>query len=487
MSAAPTIPGASLIDRARQLPRQLAELYGQRIWQFSFDEETGVRVKVYAFLRVISITLTGLQEIKIFSRAAALSYSSLLGIGPLIAIGLLVAGTVLNSGDNTKAAVEKLNAAFSYVAPQLADANLSVELTKLLESFTEGARSATLGVAGATMLIVIVIQLFISIEESFNSIWGVRRGRPLFMRIVMYWALVTLGAVIALLALSLLSGTMLAQRFQYLPWGAELYAALKWSGPMIAFFTLTLLLSCFYRFIPNTSVRWLPCFVGAVIVVLLLFANNYLAFFYVNSVLRAKTLFGSLSLIPVLMGGLYIFWLIVLLGGQVTYAVQNVHFRASRTAWEELNQHSREGISLLVLVLIGRRFKRCEPACTATLLSNAVRLPTQLLNESINRLIDLGYVTTTPPAAHESSVDHRYQPARPLTHITLREFRDRFARLGSAPGGERLDSVDPVLRAFRDRVNRGLADSLGDTTIDRMIDELPADSAPRPAPAEAGK
>ncbi|HLP03231.1 MAG TPA: YihY/virulence factor BrkB family protein [Opitutaceae bacterium] len=473
--------------------RNWSALYRHRIWQAALDGDRSVHGQFYALLRIVSITLTGLGEIKLLSRAAALSYSSLLGIGPLIAIGVMVAGTVLHNAD-TGAIIEKLNQAIRFVAPQIEQLEQSAaaagedtrvvvnqKLVDLLNNFIEGSRSGTLGVAGALMLVVIVIQLFISIEESFNTIWGVHRGRPLFLRIVMYWTLVTLGAVLAVASLTLLSASTLSGLFANLPLGAELHAALRVSGPLIAFGTLVALLTCFYRFIPNTNVLWVPSVVGAVVVVVLLFANNYLAFFYLKSVLRSQSLFGSLSILPVLMAGLYIFWVIVLLGGQITYAVQNVHFRSSRTAWYDLNQHSRESLSLLVLVLIARRFKQCAPPFTASELSAAVRVPTQILNESLHRLMDLHLVTQVPPGPHESAVDYHYQPARPLGRITLREFRDSFALLGADPSGERLDSVDPVLRSYHERLSRAFDEALGRQSLDELLEQLPPPDPDRTA------
>lgn len=477
---------SSLVRQLLQRFAALRLVVTRDIWQTHLQEDRTWRRPLYGLLRVISITLTGLREIRVFSRAAALSYSSLLGIGPLIAIAVLVAGTVLQS-DDRNIAVDGLNRLLKFIAPQLdeferasAEAGategvvVNPQVVELIESFIAASQSGTLGIVGALLLVVIVIQLFISVEESFNSIWGVRQGRPLVMRIVMYWTLVTLGAVLSLAALSILSAATIAAMFDNLPFGAELLAAFRWAGPLGSFAMLVTLLTCFYRFIPNTNVFWRPALCGAVVVVILLFLNNYLAFFYVKRVLLSQSLFGSLSILPVLMVGLYVFWFFVLLGGQITYAVQNVHYRSSQSAWHELNQSSRESLCLLVLVLIGRRFKQCAPPYTASQLSAAVRVPTQVLNECLNRLIDLRLVTLIPPGEGESALDYHYQPARPLDRIGLRAFRRDFAQLGTAPSGALLDAVDPVLRYYHERLDEAESAALGERTLDELLEELPS-------------
>src|SRR3954469_19741354 len=74
----------------------------------------------YAVLRVVSITLTVCDETRIVIRAAALSYSSLLGLGPLLAIAVLVAGFALGKTDS-KSIAKTLDNMLKVVAPQLAE------------------------------------------------------------------------------------------------------------------------------------------------------------------------------------------------------------------------------------------------------------------------------------------------------------------------------------------------------------------------------
>lgn len=475
------------------IKRRLAELrefWTSGIWRVPIEKDRGPGGILLVAVRVLSITATGLGEIRVFSRAAALSFSSLLGIGPLIAIAVLVAGNIL-AERKSDIAVDALDKAIRFIAPQVAQLDaisaqeagtgggeskveVNPEIVKLINNFIDASQSGTLGLAGGLTLVLIVIQLFIAVEESFNTIWGVRRGRALLMRIAWYWTVVTLGAVFSMAALSLLSASTIPGIVTKLPLGEEMMRVFRLVAPLTSFLVLVFLLTLFYRFIPNTNVYWFPALVGATVVIVLLLLNNYFAFFYVRRVVLSQSLFGSLSIVPVLMAGLYVFWLLVLLGGQITYAVQNVHYRSSQSVWHELNHTSRESLALLVLVLIARRFKACKPALTASNLSKAIRVPTQVLNECLNRLIDIGLVSTIPPHEGESALDYRFQPARPLSNMTLNEFRNEFAELGESPSGELLESVDPILRHFRATISKSLGGSLGERTLDELIEEMPA-------------
>jgi len=77
--------------------KRFVRLYQKEIWQPAYLRDNTPRGWFYAGLRLISITWTVFNETRAASRAAALSYSSLLGLGPLVAIVMLVAGFVLNS------------------------------------------------------------------------------------------------------------------------------------------------------------------------------------------------------------------------------------------------------------------------------------------------------------------------------------------------------------------------------------------------------
>jgi len=505
--------------------KKFARVFRKEIWQPAYLTDRSPRGRLYAALRVVSITWNGLFENKAACRAAALSFSSLLGLGPLVAIAVLVAGFMLDKND-PNLAVNTLHKLLTFVAPSLSEyeklstegkapplppaqndivsaatlkapppANPSAppaasptgqtavnqDLTRLINGFIAGSRSGTAGVVGGLTLILIVLQLFTSIENAFNEIWGVRRGRSWLMRIVFYWTVLTLGAVLFFAAVTALgAGAFLNVFMKHLPLGSQLLRALGVMLPLFSVAVLILVLSLFYRFIPNTHVFWRAAFIGAFVVAALLVLNNYLAFFYFRRVVLSKSLYGSLGILPILMFGLYIFWFFVLVGGQISYAVQNVNFRSSQAAWHSLSEATRERLSLVVLLTICRRFQGDLPPVTASQLGSLLKVPTQILNECLNRLVDLKFVTPIPPAEGDSSTDYLYQPARPLAHITLQDFKQAFDGYGEDPAGDTIEGIDPLARSYREHMEALGRDGFFNRPLDQLLSDFPFDESRPP-------
>jgi membrane protein len=472
------------MSRLVALGHRFVHLYRKEIWSPAHLRDNSPRGWLYATLRVISITWTVFFETKIPARAAALSFSSLLGLGPLVAIAVLIGGFVLGKNDDPSLVANQVGALLERAAPQLkslqaADGtNVSIgesvnpQLVAMLNGFVTSARSGYGGPFGALSLVFIVLLMFKAVEDAFNDIWGIRLGRSLLMRVVFYWTILTLGAVLFFAAVTLLGAAAAVNVFKenlaHLPGGESLVALLSWSLPLFSVALLTLMLMLVYRVVPNTHVFWRAAFFGALVVAGLLMLNNFVAFFYVRRVVQTQNLYGQLAVPLVLMLGLYIFWLYVLIGGVISYAVQNVHFRNSQAAWGSLTESMRERLSLVVLLTIGRRFQNCLPPTSASQLGDLLKVPTQVLNECLNRLVVMNLITTLRPAPGTTATEYLYQPARPLNRISLYDFKNLDDNFGDDPVGQALERIDPILHHYNDQL-----DKLGETPFfKKSLEEL---------------
>lgn len=457
-------------------PSRLTEFFAHEIWQPALLNDTSLRGRLYAALRVVSITFTGLRETRATSRAAALSFSTLLGLGPLIGLAALIAGFAM-AKNQPELVSQKIVELLRFVAPsvnQYEKVSVNPELLNLINNFIAGTRNSAGGIISALSIILVVLLLFTSIEEVFNDIWGVRRGRSWLLRIVFYWTILTLGAVVFFGAVGALSAATFVGFFrEHLHLTPHMVEALTLALPAFSLVVLVGILTLFYRYIPNTQVFWRAAFTGAVIVALLLVANNLLAFFYLRRVDFTRSLYGSLGMLPILMFGLYVFWFFILVGGQISYAVQNVHFRNSQAAWANLTESTRERLTLAVLLTIARRFQACQPPCNVALLGATIKVPSQVLNECLNRLVDLRLVTMVPPAPNANASDYLYQPARPLSRITLADFKHGFEHHGENPAGQALYQLDPLLSKYQESVRETEQQPLFTRPLDELFAEFP--------------
>lgn len=467
-----------LIRKIRETLRKIPRLLDREIWIHGRGDGDNRRERSFALLRILVIIWRGINGNRLFGQAAALSYYSLIGLGPLLAIGIMISGFLLQGDDRDNLVVQKLTQALVFVAPPVAewtepgpgsgaagdsegsgsgadpsggseaDRTLNPAVIDFIDRIVQSARSGAVGVIGSLALIVIVIQLITSIEKAFNGIWGVRRGRSWGQRIISYWTIASLGAVLSITAITVLSASAIINRFNRLVPGIDYEDINLWAGPLLSIFLLTLVLAVFNRFFPHASVHWRAAFIGGFVGAVLLLANHSLSFLYVHKVIREQSLYGSVGIIPVLMFGLYLFWLIVLVSCQVCYAVQNADNLTNEAAWRNASPRTRESLALACFLFIARRFLRCEPPPTTTEIADRLRVPGQLVNHSLTRLAGQDWIRAIEPDEDDRQAETRFQPGFPLETRTLLDFREAFAGDGNSRGEEILDEREPLLPVY---------------------------------------
>jgi len=392
------------------------------------------------------------------ARAAALSYTSLLALIPLLVVAISVTSSLLKSqgeekiygaidkfvsnimppataGVNTNGSVSlNLTPALSIplsptnsvtvtnaVAPAEGDArveNAQKVVARDIHEFIQNTRSGALGVIGMLLLVSVGIRMLASIESTFNDIWGVTCGRNWLWRIVLYWATITLGPLLIAGALGLAGGP-------HLQTTKNLIAQMPFIGNLVFEFlplvVLCLAFALVYLLVPNTKVQFNAALIGGVVGGSLWYLNNIFGFLYVTRVVNNSKIYGSFGLVPVFMVGLYFSWVILLFGAQVAYAFQNRKSYLQEKLVENVNQRGREFIALRLMTLIGQRFQNGTPPVTMQEISAELGIPTKLAQQVLQPLLAARIVTEI--AGPETA----YAPARPLdainAHHVLRAVR----------------------------------------------------------------
>jgi membrane protein len=404
--------------------------------------------------------------------ASALAFSSLLGLIPILAVAFSVSTLILKSQDQGEAQVRLLvgkiietvspyTGGASPAAHDLARAKQEEAVQKIHE-FIRNTQSKTIGGVGMLAFVLVAITMLRRIEATFNDIWGVTRGRTWYTQVVLYWAVISLGPILLMLALGLTGSAQFAATREWLmhwPWlGGMVFRSL----PLLVLMGLFTML---YQMMPNTRVHPGAALAGSLVAGLLWQGNSLLGVLVATRITQNNAIYGSLGMVPVLMIGLYFSWLILLFGAQVAYAFQNRKAYLQDRQAESVNQRGRELAALRVMVLVARQFAAGAPAPGLNQLAHSLAVPSRLVSQVLQSLLRAQLVVETNERAPG------YVPARALDRITAQHI---LQSIRSGRGQDLAPAEDStqagVLAAF-ERINAAEQAVAGQLTLQDLVQD----------------
>lgn len=265
-----------------------------------------------------------------FETAGALSYTTLFAIVPLLSavlamLSLFPAFTALRDTLS--------NFIFRNFVPGAGDT-----VQGYLLQFADNASKLT--VVGILVLFVSALLMMASIEDRLNRIWRVPVPRKGGSRFLMYWAALTLGPLLIVLAVAA-SSWVFAQPFLK---GADQSGVFGLNVIKVMPFASTWAgLALMYALIPNRRVRWRDALTGALVAALLFELARTLFALYVSSIANYNEVYGALAAIPIFLIWVFLSWVIVLLGATLTAALTAFEYRRN----DELLPEGCEFVGLL--------------------------------------------------------------------------------------------------------------------------------------------
>lgn len=255
------------------------------------------------------------SEDRLFDEAASLSYTSLLSMVPLLAVvfGVASAFPVFQQWS------EQLQSfVFTNFVPTSGD-----QIQSYLAGFLESVGRLTL--TGTLVLILTALLLMLRIERAFNLIWRVPTSRSIRDRVIMYWAVLTLGP----LALGAGIGLSAQPIFDQVAQGASTSSG--WRA--VGIFTLSwLAFSLMFVLVPNRRVKISYAVVGALLsAVLFGLAKNAFVAFVANA--SFNVIYGALAAIPIFLIWIYLVWTVILLGASLAASLTTFNDRKVDWGW----------------------------------------------------------------------------------------------------------------------------------------------------------
>lgn len=314
--------------------------------------------------------------------ASSLTYTTLLAIVPFFTV-LLSVFTAFPSFRRLQESVQ------GWLVQSLIPEAIAEQLMGYILQFA--SKASQLGAVGLGFLVVTVIQLTLTMDKTLNRIWRVQRLRPLGQRLLIYWAVLTLGPLLLGMSVATTSYVVSASRgvVQALP------QAVQWGFNSLEFLLLAAAMAALYHFVPNTPVRWRHAWAGGLFVSLGMALAKKLLGLYLATVPTYSAIYGTFATLPILLLWIYICWVIFLLGAIIAAYWPSLRAGASRA----LDGPGQDfALALEVLAELAPLRDRPERGLAGYALAQRLHVDRLQIEPALATLTALRWVGATPEA-----------------------------------------------------------------------------------------
>ena len=263
--------------------------------------------------RILYLTIRFFTAKRVMTQAAALTYSTLLAIVPILAVVFAIA-----RGFGYNIYIERWFREMLASQPQAADV-----LVGFVNSYLIHTKSGIFLGVGLIFMLYTVLMLVNNVEETFNQIWQVSSSRPMIRSFANYLAMFFLFPILVIVStgVSLFMATIATKMEGYELLGPMVHRLLDFSPYIL----LSLFFIVLYVYMPNTKVKLSSAVVPGILAGI---AMQLLQIFYIHSqiwVTGYNAIYGSFAALPLFMLWVQMSWTICLFGAQLTYTNQNLN------------------------------------------------------------------------------------------------------------------------------------------------------------------
>ncbi len=425
-------------------------------------------------IKTLSLSVRSFMNSDLQQKAGALTYQTLLAIVPALALVFAIGRgfgfqNLLQTQlfHNFPAQRQALSQAFTFVDSYLA----------------QSSEGVFVGV-GLLFLLWTLISLISSVEDAFNVVWGIKRGRTLWRKLTDYTAIILILPVLMICASGITVFMSTALR-TILPFGfmspvVEVLLDIASIVLIWFFFAGT------YMLIPNTNVKFKNAFIAGVMAGT---AYTILQWLFMTGqvyVTRYNAIYGSFAFLPLLLIWLQLVWTITSAGAVLCFASQNIFEFSFSNEASRISNNYKWRLLLAVMNIAVDRFLKELPPLTPHQIAVQYGLPITLVNDSTYKLVECGLLMRVVGKGPED--EFAVAPGIEASTITVGTVMDRVGSKGSA---NFIPKFNARFKALSDAVIKLRAQCIGYADkikiADLKIDEtIPADLSDSTEDSENG-
>nr|WP_298725829.1 YihY/virulence factor BrkB family protein [uncultured Steroidobacter sp.] len=415
-------------------------IIGRPLWKLT-------RILRYPYALIRDVTLGELTL-----RAMSLVYTTLLSIVPIIALSFSVL-----KGLGYHRELEPV--LYSFLEP-LGDR--AYDITQQVMGFVENVRGGVLGSLGLTFLLYYLISTVQKVEESFNFVWRVEQPRSIGRRFSEYLSVMVIGPVVIVSALGLMATLGSSGFVQTLSHYRPFDTVLLILGRLTPYLLVASVFTFMYGFVPNTKVRFRAALIGGVAAGAAWAFGGMVMARFVSSTTTTTIIYAGFAIVVAALIWVYVSWLILLLGAQLAFYVQNPQYLRPGRGVIALNSSLRERIALSIMYLIVNDYRTAQHRWTVNRLADHLDLPGAALTPIMDALEQRKLLLVAE--------DDSWVPARDPHTIELTDVLDAVRHDTAGPRLAKIRDIAPAVEAAR-IAEQALQNSLKGKTIAELVEQ----------------
>lgn len=366
------------------------------LWHVQRHNTTALAYCCCSLLKKLLLAVEFFTTRRVIDMAAALTYSTLLALVPILAV---VFGVARGFGYNKYIEVwfrELLGS-----QPQAADA-----IINFVNSYLVHTKSGVLLGVGLVLMLYTVLMLTLNVEKTFNAIWQVKHRRSLYRAVTDYLAMLLLVPVVIVLV----SGLSIA--------GAML----------LPYVLMAVVFMAMYMCVPNTKVRLQVVIVPGILAGV---GMQALQLFYIHAQVLLSSynaIYGSFAALPLFMLWVQLSWTICLFGVQLCYTNQNMDELSFRLQVADISPRYRRLLAIILMSRVCQRFADGKRPYTALDLRRLTNIPIRITQDLLYMLVRAGLLSEN--SADGKDQEPTYQPAMTLQKLTVGAMVERLDSMG---------------------------------------------------------
>ncbi|MBL4625462.1 MAG: YihY/virulence factor BrkB family protein [Flavobacteriales bacterium] len=399
---------------------QKVKYYFQKgIWLKELEELSTSKSFLIKQIRIIVLAVRGFNEDKCMLRASSLTFYSLLSFVPVIAMAFGIA-----KGFGMEQKIDEL-----LMERMSGHEEIMTNVIEFSHKMLDNTKGGLIAGVGVVVLFWSIIKVMGNIEKSFNAIWGITQERTLIRKFSEYLTIMFVAPILLVVAssatvfVSSAVGDLMAMMgLDYIGGGVQLLLKLLPYG------IIWILLTFIYMVMPNTNVKWKSAVFAAIVAGTIFEVVQWGYVSFQVGVAGYNAIYGSFAALPLFLAWLQLSWLIILFGGELSFAHQNVGQYCLEEESKNISGTYRKTLTLYVLHYIIRQFTNGKEAPDFDSILKQTKLPYRLLQSVLSTLEEANIISALTSEEYQV---RRYQPAVDTDLLTVDYVLKAIENLGT--------------------------------------------------------